>query len=125
MSDFREWVGGKLTFPFLWEEQGRVFEPEVILWAEMPEKTLLGCHFVDPQNPRISFSESLMDAMHSPLIGPPRRPDRIRVDDSRLVTEIRPTLANIDLVSDQTPELYELLIEIGKRLLEDDLVFSS
>ncbi len=83
MTGVSEWVGGRLTSPFYVTEP-EPYRPEMILWLELPEDFVVASALVDPSGPAVSFSDTLLDAMASPLAGPPRRPGRIRVSDARL-----------------------------------------
>lgn len=124
MTKPREWVGGHLTIPVPFEHKGRLLRPELILWAELPERILIGCHLIDPEHPRITFAESLMEAMAKPMKGPPRKPDTIRVEELHLAQEIKNTLTHIEVLLGPTPEIDEMAFEIGKRLIDDGLDIS-
>ena len=119
-SEFREWASGSISVPIWFEEEGRIFQPEVFIWVELPEVNLVSCYCTDSDRRSLSFPESLMEAMRSPLIGPPRRPDLIRVDDSHLAFKIKGTLmTDIEVVSTQTPALDAILYELRQRLFRE------
>ncbi len=101
----REWVGGRLTAP-MYITDGEPYRPEVILWLELPEAYVVGTALVHPGEPATRFADALRVAMRRPLIGAPRRPDRIRVADPALAEMARGALgghARIEVAP--TPEL--------------------
>jgi hypothetical protein len=103
-----EWVGGQVLAPF-YVTEGGPFRPEMILWLEMPDEFILNATVVDPKGPAVSFSEALVQAMKSPMVGPPRRPQRIRVAGRRLAEEIRGAARGIEIVVAPTPEIDQVL----------------
>jgi hypothetical protein len=103
-----EWVGGRVLAPF-YVTEGGPFRPELILWLEMPEELILNGTIVDPRSPEVSFAEALARAMEAPLVGPPRRPGRIRVEDRRLAEEIGGAARGIEVVVAPTPEVDRVL----------------
>jgi hypothetical protein len=103
-----EWVGGRLTTPF-YVTEGDPYRPEIILWLELPNDLVVGHMIIDPKGPLVSFGETLLHAMAMPMVGPPRRPARIRVADARLADEVQKTAPDIDVVVEPTPELDRLL----------------
>lgn len=103
-----EWVGGRVLSPFFVTE-GQPYRPEMILWLEMPDELILNGTMIDPKAPDVSFSEALVKAMESPMVGPPRRPGRIRVADRGLAEEIRHAPAGIEIVVAPTPEIDRVL----------------
>jgi hypothetical protein len=108
MTGVSEWVGGRLTSPFFVTEP-EPYRPEMVLWLELPEDFVVASVLVDPNGPAVSFGDTLLDAMASPLAGPPRRPGRIRVSDARLAAEVRQAAPDIEVVVAPTPELDRLL----------------
>jgi len=103
-----EWVGGRLTTPFYVLEPAP-FRPELVLWLELPEDLIVGHQFIDPSGPPLAFGETLAEAMASPLAGPPRRPQRIRVADTLLADEVRAAAPDAEVVVAPTPELDRVL----------------
>ena len=84
----REWVGGRLTLPVHIESMGDR-RAEMSLWVELPDLHIVGQLLEDPLDPRASFGQSLMRAMASPLVGEPRRPQRVRVADAALAEQLK------------------------------------
>jgi len=84
----REWVGGRLTLPALIESMGDR-RAEMSLWVELPDLLVVGQVLEDPHDPQASFGQSLMRAMAAPLVGEPRRPQRVRVADAALAEQLK------------------------------------
>lgn len=103
-----EWVGGQVTVPF-YVTEGQPYRPEMILWLELPDGLILKGTLIDPKKPPLSFSRVLLDTMDSPMVGPPRRPGRIRVADPGLAAEVRAAAPDIEVVEAPTPELDRVL----------------
>jgi len=117
-SAVHEWVGGRIVTPF-YVTADDPYRPEMILWMEFPEGFVVGSQLLDPAGPRVSFAESLQETMDAPLFGPPRRPGRVRVGDKRLAAEVRAVAPEIDVVVAPTPELHDLIEEMGTSMPGD------
>ena len=103
-----EWVGGTLLPPFFVTE-GEPYRPELIVWIDLPSGLVVGHHLQDPKTP-VEFGATLTAAIERPLVGPPRRPARIRVATSGLAESVRRAVASdIEIVVAPTPELDEVL----------------
>ncbi|MBW2063943.1 MAG: hypothetical protein JRJ03_03300 [Deltaproteobacteria bacterium] len=100
-----EWVGGRLLAPAYITGGEQPYRPEIVLWLELPNDLIVASEFIDPEGLPVSFGATLLDAMASPLVGPPRRPGRVRVADARLAAEVRETIPDIEVVVAPTPEL--------------------
>ncbi len=108
-----EWVGGRVTTPcYITEDEP--YRPEIVLWLELPGELVVGYTLIDPNEPPVSFGRTLLDAMASPMVGPPRRPGRIRVRDAELAAEIQETVPDIDIVVGPAPELDRALREMSE-----------
>jgi len=114
-----EWVGGRVLSPFYVTEDDP-FRPEMILWLEMPEELILYGTMIDPAGPAVSLSEALAEAMESPLVGPPRRPSRIRVADRRLAAEIAGAARGIEIVVAPTPEIDGVLQGMAESFSDEE-----
>jgi len=110
-SQVREWIGGRLTLP-IYVTEDAPFRPEMDLWLEVPEDLVVGQELIDPNGPPVSFRETLLHAMASPLVGPPRRPRRIRVSDVHLAMELQDAVPDIEVVVAPTPELDALIAQM-------------
>ncbi|MCK4304272.1 MAG: SEC-C domain-containing protein, partial [Candidatus Eisenbacteria sp.] len=110
-----EWVGGRILSPFYITE-GEPYRPELILWVELPDDIVVSFTLVDPKEAPVSLGDTLLDAIASPLVGPPRQPSRVRVADAASVLEVERVLPDIEIVKAPTPELnhiLELMAESG------------
>jgi hypothetical protein len=114
-----EWVGGTLLPPFFVTE-GEPYRPELIVWMDLPSGLVVGHHLQDPKAP-VEFDATLIGAMERPLVGPPRRPARIRVATSGLAESVRRAVASdIEIVVAPTPELDEVLEAMKRAPPTDD-----
>ena len=104
----QEWVGGRLVSPFYITE-GAPYRPEMILWLELPRELVVGSRLIDPQEAPVSFGATLLEAMRTPMVGPSRRPRRVRIADARLAAEVRDAVPGMEVVVAPTPELDRLL----------------
>ncbi len=117
----REWVGGSFESPFYVTDRAEPYRAQIALWLEQPEGLIVGTQLSEPEQAAGLVGRALAQAMRSPVIGPPRRPARIRVADAALIPEIRAELGPevpIDITA--TPELDELLREMLRSAPEDD-----
>ncbi len=119
LAGTREWVGGRATAP-VYITEPESYRPEMILWLELPEDLVVASTLIDPEGPPVSFGETLLDAMASPLAGPPRRPARVRVADARLAAEVREAAPDVEVVVAPTPELDRLLQLMAESLPFED-----
>ncbi len=100
--------------------EGTPFRPEVILWLEMPDELVLQFRLIDPKEPPVSFGSTLLETMKSPLVGPPRRPEVVRVSDGLLAEEVRRILPEAEVVVAPTPELDQMLRNFAESGAGDD-----
>ncbi len=114
-----EWIGGRVVSPF-YVTEGTPYRPELILWLEAPEDLVVLFRLIDPQEPPVAFGPTLLEAMKSPMVGPPRRPDMVRVADAVLAEEVRRLLPEAQVVVAPTPELDRVLQEFAKFGAGDD-----
>lgn len=114
----REWVGGRIPSPF-YVTEGTPYRPELILWLELPEEYLVFYQLIGPSEEPASFGESLLQAMKSPMIGPPRRPRTVRVADAHLAAEVRELLPGIPVIEAPTPELDHVIKCMSEVASED------
>src|SRR6266511_4064000 len=114
----REWIGGRVLPPFFVTE-GEPYRPELIIWMDLPDGTVVGHHLQDPKAP-IDFGATLATAMKRPLVGPPRRPARVRVATSDLAESARHVVGDdVEIVVAPTPEL-DAVLEAMKHAPRDD-----
>ena len=114
----REWIGGRVLPPFFVTE-GEPYRPELIIWMDLPDGTVIGHHLQEPKAP-IDFGATLATAMERPLVGPPRRPARVRVATSDLAESVRQVVGDdVEIVVAPTPEL-DAVLEAMKHAPRDD-----
>ena len=101
-----EWIGGLLSPPFYIEDGADAGRVSLVVWMEAPSGLVVGCEAVGSQDCDGAVTRVLLAALQTPLAGPPRRPDRIRVSDVALAEEVRGGIGeSIPVVVGPTPEL--------------------
>ena len=88
------------------------YRPEMVLWLELPDDYIVGQELIDPQGTPLSFSGTLLRSMDAPLVGAPRRPQRIRVCAAPLAMELRGAVPDIEVVVAPTPELDSVIAQM-------------
>ena len=117
-----EWVGGLLEPPFFIMDRDEPYRPLMALWVELPEGLIVGHASVPPEERFGALGKALLEAMEEPLVGPPRRPSRIRVCEETLAAEVRRAVgAGVPVDVAPTPELDELLKHMMETMPEGDL----
>lgn len=105
-----EWIGGCLTPPFFITDRDEPYRPTLVVWMELPYRLVVGHDVVEPEASSGAVGRTLLTALERPLVGPARRPARVRVQDASLVREIREVLGDeIPIDVAPTPELDELI----------------
>lgn len=115
-----EWVGGRSVSPFF-ITAGDPYRPELVFWVELPEEIVVSTTLIGTDGPRPSFTETLLETMRRPLVGPARRPERVRVSDLALAAELRTSLGSeirIDL--GPTPEIERVIEHLADALTAED-----
>lgn len=102
--DLREWVGARVLSP-VYVTEDKPYRPEMILWMELPKGLVVHSQIIDPKQAPIPFGDTLLEAMKKPMVGPPRRPSRVRVHDSALAHDIQRVAPNLEVVVAPTPEI--------------------
>jgi hypothetical protein len=109
-SGASEWIGGRLRPPWFIGDRDAPYRPEVVLWLEQPSGLIVGQALFAPEEAPGALARALRAALERPLIGPPRRPDTIRVADAALAAEVREVVFDsIPIRVAPTPELDDLL----------------
>jgi len=99
--------------------EGEPYRPELIIWMDLPDGTVVGHHLQEPKAP-IDFGATLATAMERPLVGPPRRPARVRVATRDLAERVRQAVGgDVEIVVAPTPEL-DAVLEAMKHAPRDD-----
>lgn len=91
----------------------------MILWLELPDWIVLGVELVAQRAPG-ALREALLRVMARPMVGPPRRPARIRVADEASAAELRPAVPGISVRVAATPELATLVHELAEFLPSEE-----
>ncbi len=93
-----------MSAPFFVME-GEPYRPELIIWMDFPDGRVVGYHLQDPKAP-VEFATTFTTATERPLVGPPRRPARIRVATPELAESVRRVAGTeLDIMVAPTPEL--------------------
>ncbi len=81
------------------------FRPTLLVWVEVSTGFVVAHRMLD-RSGQGSLGELLREAMQSPLVGPPRRTERVRVASDALAAEVRAELdGSIALEVAATPEI--------------------
>ena len=116
-----EWVGGVFTSPFFVDDHSEPYRPDFVLWLELPEGLIVGQGLVAPGEGDGAVARTLRAAVAQPAVGPPRRPDAIRVANASIVDEVRAeTAGDIPVTVAPTPELDDLFEELCEAMEADD-----
>ncbi len=113
----REWIGARVPFPG-YVMEGGPYRPDVILWMELPEGLIVGTTVTDPRQP-VSSVEHLRATMAAPAVGPPRRPDRVRVADAAFAAELHEAVPGVEVVVAPTPEIDDALESLRSAMAAD------
>lgn len=106
----REWIGGVLAPPFYVLDREEPYRPKVVVWLELPEERVVGRALIMPEDLDGAVGRVLRKALAEPLVGSPRRPDAIRVDDPLSAAEVRAeTDGAIPVTLGPVPELDDVL----------------
>ena len=105
-----EWLGGRLAPPFFITDAEQPYRAQIALWLELPQGLIVGQEVTAPANVEGALGRALLAALERPLIGPIRRPSRIRVADEALAAEVRAIVGDgVPILVTPTPELDEVL----------------
>jgi hypothetical protein len=88
------WIGGRFTPPFFITDRDEPYRATFVLWMELPAGLIVGQELTAPENVAGSLGRALLAAIRAPLVGPPRRPARLRVADPHLAAEIRAVIGD-------------------------------
>ncbi|MCK5795725.1 MAG: hypothetical protein KAI47_00965 [Deltaproteobacteria bacterium] len=106
-----------MRLPFYIEE-GEPYRPDAYLWMQVPGQLILSYLLIERDGPPVSLSESLHQAMVSPMVGPPRTPGRVRVADVTSAEALRADFPDIKVSVGPTPEFEEVLEMLGSGALQ-------
>ncbi len=115
----REWVGGTIRAPFFLHDRDEPYRPLVALWLEMPDGFVVSQDVLDDEDREDGIAGALREAMASPMVGTPRRPDAIRVDDEATATAVRAEVGpDIPVEIAPTPELHDVFQALFQAVAE-------
>ena len=101
--------------------EGPPYRQSIAVWLELPDALVLAIETPSPQESAGAVGRALAKALRSPLIGEPRRPTRVRVEDPSLAREIRAELgADVPIEIAPTPELDAFVAEMASGMPESD-----
>lgn len=103
-----EWIGGIVQMPAYVMGEGEPYRPEAMLWLN-EDGLVLGVTTSKPGDSVAAASESLREAMSSPMVGKAHAPRRLRVASAELADAIRGGHPTLDIVIAPTPELQEVV----------------
>jgi hypothetical protein len=101
-----EWVGGWFeSLAYVLEPEP--FKPIVTLWMEGDK--VLATEAAHPDERDAAFERSLRQALSAPMVGSPRRPTHVRVEDDEMAQIAERVLGDdVTVVLDETPEIYDV-----------------
>ncbi|MCK5800364.1 MAG: hypothetical protein KAI47_24405, partial [Deltaproteobacteria bacterium] len=105
--------------------EGEPYRPEAFLWIELPRGQVVAYVLVDPHEAPLSFGQTLVDAMASPFVGPPRRPTHLRVANPELAAELKRVAPTIPARVAPTPEIDHFVQHLAETMPEEDRIEES
>lgn len=115
----REWIGGSVAAPFYIHDRPEPYRPEITLWLELPDDFVVGMKAATPEEFEDEPALTLREALAAPAVGPPRRPDGIRVADAETAAQVRDEVgADIPVIVGPVPELDKVFDELFEAMAE-------
>lgn len=114
-------MGGCITPPFFVTDRAEPYRMALALWLELPDEFIVGQDAV-PEDERTGLvGRTLATALEQPLVGPARRPARLRVGTQALAHELRKVVGDtIPITVAPTPEIDALLAAMLDSMPTDD-----
>ena len=113
-SGIIEWVGGRASLPV--SVRGHSELPEFHGWMDPARHVVLATEIAEAGASDEVTVRAFERALSAPIVGPPRRPDRARVESTALAKRLRLRYPDIEFVVGPTPELDILQVEMRKFL---------
>lgn len=106
----REWIGGVIRTPFYVQDREPAYRAMGVFWLDASDGCIVGTNLVAPDEVDGQVGAVLAGAMAQPMVGPPRRPDRVRVATAAMADEVRAVLGDRATITvAATPELQMVL----------------
>lgn len=105
-----------------WQSRGPQ-RAELLIWLELPSELPVRMEVIDPRSPS-TLTDALLQALGKPLVGPPRRPSRIRVADPLTADSLRQAVPDIAVTVAPTSEIDALMQGLTANLQPDEESFS-
>jgi hypothetical protein len=103
-----EWIGARLLLP-VYVDEDPPFRPSVALWIDGKSGTILSQQILGRDVEPNALWSTLVEAMEHPMIGPPRKPSRVRVAEAEEGERLRSRLEGIEVTVGATPEVDEIM----------------
>lgn len=116
-ADADEWVGGMAPMPAVVREDGDEFVPTIILWLD-GQGAIVGTAVTRPDEVGAKIADSLIEAMQRPMMGPPRRPRRLRVATEAWVAPLQTAFPDIAVRCAPTPEFDHAMSAMRESFVE-------
>ena len=108
-----EWVGAIRKSPAMIQDEDGGYWPDILLWVD-GDGHVLGTAIELPGEGILRASANLREIMAMPMVGPPRRPSRVRVATPELAAALLDEHREFDIVVGPTPEVdvvFEAMME--------------
>lgn len=90
------WVGGRRSMEsFVLKPEP--FRPDLCVWVEQRSELVLAAMPFNPKEGLEAVLRSLVEAMTKPMVGGPRRPSQVRLDDPELVDQLEGALRAVGI----------------------------
>ena len=123
-AELEIWEGGSIKLPFwITEEKASPYRPIVEIWADQRSGAVI-YYNLEPHMPSPEkFANTLLKAMTKPLVGPPRRPRRLRVADETAASLLREKMAELGIDVEQVAQcklVEKISAELSKNMGQQD-----
>jgi len=119
--DGDEWLVGIATLPMYVTENGKAYQPSVIVWMDAATEMIIHTAIVSPHDALGAASSHLRGIVERPATGRLTVPGRIRVASPELADVLRrESLDRIEVVCAPVPELEAAIESLTERLAPSD-----
>lgn len=109
-----EWLGARYHVPQSIRDGDETFQPDAVLWMEMPTGFLISATAIDPRK-SVSFADLFEQAMGQVNDGIRPRPASIRVPSDGLAKELRRVAGGIPVTVAPVPELDRVFYDLSEK----------